>query len=168
MEQFLLTYISRPIDRLVDFIGRSVSWLTVAMTLIICGDVIMRYLFNSTKTWIIELEWHLFAIVFLIGASYTLLHDKHVRVDVFYERFSRKTKNRVNIFGLLLFLIPWSIVMIYYGYDYAINSFSFRESSPQPNGLPARYIIKSFISIGFILLMLQGISEVIKYSFSKK
>jgi len=157
-----ITHISNAIDSIVDRLGRGVSWLTAVLMTIICVDVIMRYLFSSTKTWVIELEWHLFAIIFLIGASYTLLHDKHVRVDLFYERFGNKKKSIVNAIGILLFLVPWTMVVIYYGWDYMLNSFSFREGSSQPNGLPARYVIKSFIVSGFVLLLLQGISEILK------
>ena len=161
----LFLSIAKFIDQLNTKLGNAVSWLTAVLMVIICIDVVMRYLFSSTKTWVLELEWHLFAIIFLIGAAYTLLEDKHVRVDLFYEKFSVRKKNIVNIIGVLIFLIPWSIVIIYYGYEYAINSYSFREGSPQPNGLPARYIIKSFIAIGFFLLFLQGLSVLIKSSF---
>ena len=155
---------SKAIDSLIDRLGRSISWLTTILMVIICLDVIMRYLFNQSENWIVELEWHLFAMIFLVGASYTLLHDKHVRVDLFYEKFSPRKKDLVNFFGILLFLIPWTIVVIYYGWDYTANSFSFREESSQSNGLPARYIIKSFIVIGFGLLFLQGVSGLIKHS----
>ena len=134
----------------------------------IFGDVIMRYLFSNTKTWVLELEWHLFAVIFLIGASYTLLHDKHVRVDVFYEKFSERKKDWVNIVGILLFMIPWTIVIIYYGWDYTLNAWSFKEGSPQPGGLPARYIVKSFIVIGFVMLLLQGVAEIFRRLTDKK
>lgn len=160
----ILIKMSKAIDSLIDRLGRSISWLTTILMVIICLDVIMRYLFNQSENWIVELEWHLFAMIFLVGASYTLLHDKHVRVDLFYEKFSPRKKDLVNFFGILLFLIPWTIVVIYYGWDYTANSFSFREESSQSNGLPARYIIKSFIVIGFGLLFLQGVSGLIKHS----
>ena len=156
------------IDSLNRKLGEAVSWLTLALVIIICVDVIMRYLFSSTKTWVLELEWHLFSIIFLVGAAYTLLSDKHVRVDLFYEKFRFPQKRLVNTIGVLIFLIPWSYVIIYYGFEYALNSFSFREGSPQPNGLPARYLIKSFISIGFFLLLLQGISIIIRSIFESE
>lgn len=154
--------VSTSIDGLIERIGRGTSWLTLILMVLICGDVIMRYLFNSTKTWIIELEWHIFSVLFLLGASYTLLHDKHVRVDLFYEKMSPRTKDVINAVGVLLFLIPWCLMVMSTSWDYASNSFSFRENSSQPNGLPARYIIKFFIWIGFFLLLLQGISQLIK------
>ena len=130
--------------------------------IVICIDVIMRYLFSATETWILELEWHLFAILFLIGASYALLHDKHVRVDIFYERFSLRGRNIVNAIGVILFLIPWAWVIISNGWDYMANSWAWGEGSPQPTGLPARWFVKSMIVLGFILLVVQGVSELIK------
>ena len=138
--------------------GRTMSWLTTILMLLICFDVIQRYFFNQSQTWLLELEWHLFSLMFLFGASYALLHDKHVRVDVFYEKFNANWKDVVNLFGILLFLLPWVIIVILHGWDYMLNSFYFREGSPQPNGLPARYFIKSAIVIGFLLLGIQGLS----------
>ena len=126
-----------------------------------CVDVIRRYLFNQTAVWITELEWHLFALIFLIGAGYALKHDKHVRVDLFYAKFSPKQKAWVNLLGTLLFLIPWCWIIISSSYNYAHNSYLINESSPDPGGLPARYIIKFSITVGFILLLLQAIALVL-------
>lgn len=156
------------IDNFIDRVGGAVSWLTTILMILICVDVVLRYLFSETETWVIELEWHLFAMIFLIGASYTLLYDKHVRVDLFYEKFSRRKKDLVNTIGVLLFLIPWSIIIISKGIDYTINSWNFNEGSSQPGGLPMRFIIKSFIPLGFILLLIQGISELIKAQVRKR
>jgi len=167
MKNLLLKF-AKGVDLLIDRLGSSVSWLTTILMIIICADVFLRYLLDQSENWIVELEWHLFAIIFLVGASYTLLHDKHVRVDLFYEKFSPAKKDFVNFLGILLFLIPWSLVILYYGWDYVANSFSFRESSSQPNGLPARYVIKSFIVIGFGLLLLQGLSGLIKHSLKPR
>lgn len=129
------------------------------LVVLICVDVLLRYFFNATQKWIIELEWHLFALVFLIGASYTFQKDKHVRVDVFYQGFSEKKKLWVNLLGNVFFLIPWCLVIIYVSIKYANVSFSYLEQSPDPGGLPARYLIKYAISLGFILLLLQAISD---------
>lgn len=146
------------IDNWIDRMGRTLSWVTTILMLLICFDVIQRYFFNQSQTWLLELEWHLFSLIFLLGASYALLHDKHVRVDVFYERFSPSWKDWINLIGVILFLVPWVIIIVTHGMDYMLNSLSFREGSPQPNGLPARYIIKSAIVIGFVLLGIQGLS----------
>ena len=149
---------SKVIDRVNEWIGVKISWLTSLLVLIICGDVVMRYFFNTSSAGVFELEWHIFAVIFLLGAAYTLKHDKHVRVDVSYSRFTEKQKAWVNLIGTLLFLLPFSVVVVYSSYKFVGNSFRLQESSPDPGGLPARFIIKSAITIGFALLLLQSIS----------
>ena len=144
---------------MINKIGSWISWLNVVLVVLICADVIMRYFFNFTEKWVIEMEWHLFAALFLIGASYTFKHDKHVRVDVFYQNFSERRKLWVNLIGNVIFLIPWCIVVMYASMKYANVSFSYLEGSPDPNGLPARYIIKYVITIGFFLLLLQALID---------
>ncbi len=140
------------------------SWLNVALVLLICLDVLFRYFFSFSKNWILELEWHMFSLVFLLGSAYALQYDKHVRVDVFYQKFSDKTKAIINLVGTVVFLIPWSYLVVTTAYKFANNSWYIREGSNQPGGLPARYIIKFMIVIGFILLALQGVSQIISYS----
>jgi TRAP-type mannitol/chloroaromatic compound transport system permease small subunit len=128
--------------------------------LLICFNVAQRYLFNHSEAWRTELEWHLFALIFLLGAGYALKHDKHVRVDLFYAKFSAKKKALVNLIGTLLFLLPWCVIVILASYKYAHNAWLINEGSPD-NGLPARYIIKFAITLGFVFLLLQAISLVI-------
>jgi len=164
----LFLFISKCIDTFINVLGQSVAWMTTILMLLICTDVVMRYLFSTSANWIVELEWHLAAVIFLIGASYALLYDKHVRVDVFYERLGRSHKNWVNILGVLLFLLPWSIVLMYHGWAYAESAYSYNQGSSQPNGLPARYIIKSFIPFGFFLLSLAGLSIIIKSVYNEE
>lgn len=142
---------------MINRIGSWISWMNVILVVLICGDVILRYFFNTTEKWVIEMEWHLFATIFLIGASYTMKHDKHVRVDLFYQNFSAKKKAWIDLLGNLFFLIPWCLVVIYASLKYANVSFSYLEGSPDPNGLPARYLIKYMISVGFLLLLIQAI-----------
>ena len=149
-------------ERLIAWIGEKISWLSFILILIIIVDVILRYLLSNTKTWILELEWHLFALIFLLGAALTLQKDKHVRVDLFYAKFSKKKKALIDLIGSVIFLIPWCLVIIYYGYNYGLNSLAFNEGSPNPGGLPARYIIKFCIAGGFLLLLIQAILEVFK------
>lgn len=154
----------KTIDNLIATIGRSISWLNVALIVIICLDVISRYLFSFSKNWILELEWHFFALIFLLGSAYALQEDKHVRVDVFYQRFSQRTQTVINLIGTVIFLIPWCYLVITSGYKFANNSLYISEGSPQPGGLPARYVIKFMIVVGFVLLLLQGVSMIVKYS----
>lgn len=150
------------IDKLTKAVGTLVSWLTVILVLIMVVDVAMRYLFSVTSAASFELEWHLFAGIFLLGAAYTLQQDKHVRVDVFYHRFSKKTQGWVNLIGSLFLLLPFCAVAFWESLSFVEASFNFRETSPDPQGLPARYLIKAVIPIGFFLLGLQGISEALK------
>ena len=105
-----------------------------------------------------ELEWHLFAIIFLVGAAYTLKYDRHVRVDVLYMKFKPKTKAWVNFLGSLIFLLPVCLIGIWSSKNFVMNSFLIGEGSPDPGGLPARYILKAVIPIGFFLLLLQGMA----------
>lgn len=150
------------IDSLNEVIGCLVSWLTTLLVLVVSYDVVIRYLFRKSSIAVQESEWHLFAVIFLIGAGYTLKHDRHVRVDVIYAKLSEKKQAWVNLLGSLIFLVPFSILIIWTSKDFVINSFLIRETSPDPGGLPARYILKASIPFGFFLLFLQGISLFLK------
>jgi TRAP-type mannitol/chloroaromatic compound transport system permease small subunit len=138
------------------------SYLYFGLIILICFDVAMRYIFSKSQVWIGELQWHIYAVLFLIGLSYTLQNDKHVRVDLFYNGFSDRTKNIIDILGNILLLIPWSVVVMYTAYNYASNSWYIKEASPNPGGLPAKYIIKFMIVIAFALFLVTGINEVAK------
>lgn len=147
------------INKMQNAIGAGVSWLALALVILICYDVITRYLFNHSSVALQELEWHLFAALFLLSAGFTLRHDSHVRIDVFYAKFSERKKEYVNLIGALLFLIPFCLVVIISSYDFVANSFIVGEVSPDGGGLPARYIIKAVIPLSFFLLLLQSISN---------
>jgi TRAP-type mannitol/chloroaromatic compound transport system permease small subunit len=150
------------IDRVNEWIGKVVSVLSLLLVVLICTDVLLRYLFNFSKAALFELEWHLFAALFLLGAAYTLKHDRHVRVDVFYSKFSEKQKSWVNILGTIFFLFPFCGIVAYTSLPFVADSYAMLESSSDAGGLPFRYIIKSCIPIGLFLLLLQGVSELLK------
>lgn len=156
----LLEAIVRIADAINEQVGKAVAWLTSVLVVIICFDVLIRYFFKASKVWMVELEWHFFALVFLLGAGYALKHDRHVRVDLFYTKFSEKGKAWVNLIGTLIFLIPWCVIILGSAYQFAHRSWLLGESSPNPNGLPALYVIKFAIVIGFVFLLLQGIALV--------
>jgi len=158
---FIKSYI-KFIDKLNSKLGYYTSWLTLLLVLITCFDVFTRYILNESSVALQELEWHIFSAIFLMAASYTLITDDHVRVDVFYSRFSEKQKAWVNFLGSVLFLIPFCVLVIYSSQNFVITSFQFKETSPDAGGLPARYILKSFIPLSFIFLFLQGISLAFK------
>lgn len=145
------------LTQLVAFFGKSVSWLSFLLVLIICLDVISRYLFNFSVAWVAEIEWHIFGLLFLFGSAYALSEEKHVRVDLFYQNFSIREKAQVNVIGTILFLIPWCLTLGWYSLKYALISFAMKETSPDPGGLGAFYFIKMAIPIAFLLLFFQGL-----------
>lgn len=150
------------LEKITTWVGERAKWLTTALVLLIFVDVVLRYLFSQTSAWVIELEWHLFALIFILGAAYTLAADQHVRVDVFYTRYSPRKKAWVNLLGTILFLIPWCLIVIYTSFNYAENSFAVKEISADPGGLPARYLIKFSVTVGFALLLLQALALCLK------
>ena len=161
-----LLKISRIIDLINERIGRLVYWLVLVMVLVgaynalaaSLGKMIQQKLTSNT---FLETQWYLFAIIFLLGAAYALKHDEHVRVDLFYRDSSRQRKALINLLGTLLFQIPFSILAIYFSWQWTLNSWAIFEVSSDPGGLP-RYPLKSMIIVSFSLLILQGISEAIK------
>ena len=154
----LLKVLRGTIDGLNETVGRVVSWVTLLLVLVVFVDVVMRYLFKTTFVFTQELEWHLFAFIFLIGAGYTLLHDGHVRVDIIYQRLSPKGRAWVNLIGVIFFLIPGCWLVISTSWKFVGNSFSMLEGSPDPGGIPYRFIVKGTMTVGYVLLLLQGIS----------
>ena len=154
----LLKAFSRWIDILNEWVGRGVAWVTLALVVVIFVDVVMRYLFNTSFVFTQELEWHLFGFIFLIGAGYTLLHDGHVRVDIIYQRLGLKGQAWINLLGVIFFLIPGCLMVMSTSWKFALNSFMIMEGSPDPGGIPFRFIVKGFIPAGFFLLLIQGIS----------
>jgi TRAP-type mannitol/chloroaromatic compound transport system permease small subunit len=150
------------LKKIISKTGKISSWFSLALVLLISTDVLLRYVFNFSTAALYEMEWHLFAIIFLLASPYTLQQNKHVRVDVFYNNFSKRKKNIVDLIGNIIFLIPFSFIIFYTSLPFVEDSYSILESSPDPGGLPYRFIIKSIIPIAFFLLMIQGILNAIK------
>lgn len=138
--------------------GRLAAWSSVLMVGVIFSLVVIRYGFGSFNQKISELTTYFFAISFLLSSGYALKHDSHVRVDLFYAKWSEKRKALVDLLGTLLFLTPWCAVAIITCWKYAYNSFKLGEVSSQPSGLPAVWVLKFLILIGFVLLLLQGLA----------
>ncbi|MBI3776484.1 MAG: TRAP transporter small permease subunit [Gammaproteobacteria bacterium] len=149
------------IDALNERAGRSVYWLVLVTVVLSAGNAISRKGFNLSSNALLEIQWYLFAAVFLLSAGYTLKRNEHVRVDVISGRLSKRAHAWIDIFGGLLFLLPASAVVLYYSWPYFVNSFVSQEWSSNPQGLiiwPA----KALIPAGFALLFLQGVAETIK------
>lgn len=134
--------------------------LNIVLVLLVIADIVSRYVFSATSAWVMELEWHFFAAIVLLAAPYTLAADEHVRVDLFYSRFSAKDKGLVNILGHLVFLIPWCLVVIYYSAGFAYEAWIHNEGSSDSGGLPYRFIVKALIPLGFVLLLLQSLADI--------
>jgi len=134
------------------------------MVLIIVYDISMRYLFQIGSVALQELEWHLFALVFLFGAAYTLKHDGHVRVDIFYQSRWMNDRRRayIDLFGTLFLLIPFCVLIIVSSGPFVGNAFAMGEGSPDPGGLPYRFLLKAAIPAGFVLLILQGVAQMLR------
>ncbi|WP_034229541.1 TRAP transporter small permease subunit [Aquimarina pacifica] len=150
------------LDWLGEKIGVVVSWTSVLLAVVISLDVVIRYVFEFTYVWMIELEIYLFGMLFLLSSGYTFKYEKHVRVDVFYTRLSDKRKAWIDLLGGVFLLIPWCYVVIVSSWYYGMSSFLMGESSPQPGGLPALYVLKFCITLGFTFLLLQGVSHMLK------
>ena len=153
------------IEAITEMVGLLASWLVLAMVLLICYDVAMRYLFQQGSVALQELEWHLFALIFLLGSAYTLKYDEHVRVDILYQSRFLTDRHRalINIFGTLLLLFPFCILILITAWPFMENAFHYNEGSPDPGGLPYRYLLKGSLLVAFGLLVLQGFAGLLKY-----
>ena len=145
------------LGKTINAVGYLCAVLMLLMIINVFFDVVMRYLFNDVSIGMQEMEWHLFAGVFLLGIGYTIKENEHVRVDVFYENFGPTTRALVNIIGTVLFLLPFSGIVAYYGYDFFIESYRLGEKSGDPGGMNFRWIIKSIIPLSFLFNILCGI-----------
>ncbi|MGB7085670.1 MAG: TRAP transporter small permease subunit [Phormidesmis sp.] len=161
-----LLLLSHKINRFTNLIGRLAYWLVLIMIGVGVWNVLGRYIGNAvgqnlSSNALIETQWYLFDLVFLLGAAYTLQHNEHVRVDVFYARWNRRRRAIADLIGTLFFLLPFSVLVIWFSWGAVAKSWAVRETSSDPGGL-ARYPIKTVIIVSFVLLILQGISDVIK------
>ena len=142
------------LSKIIDILGNFCSLLMLLMIVNVFYDVIMRYFFNDVSIGMQELEWHLFAAMFMFGIAYTLKEDAHVRVDIFYDVMSEKKKAIINIFGSVVFALPITLLILYFGSDYASEAYSMGEGSADPGGLPHRWIVRSVIPLSSFFLVL--------------
>ena len=156
-----LLNLSRLIDRLNEFVGRWVSWLVLAAVLISAANAIVRKAFNSSSNAFLEIQWYLFAAVFLLGAGYTMLRQEHVKIDVVLGRFAKRTQIKVEMFGIVVFLMPFVITVIGLVWPLVTKAYISGEMSSNAGGL-IRWPVFAMVPLGFGLLGLQGVSEFIK------
>ena len=157
----LLLALSRGIDRLNLAVGRLVGWLVLVSVLISAGNALVRYIFSTSSNAWLEIQWYLFSAVFLLCAGYTLLRNEHVRIDVVAGKLSPRAQAWIDLLGSLLFLLPMALIIFWLSWPSVIDSYQRHEMSGDAGGL-LRWPVKLLIPVGFALLALQGISELIK------
>ncbi len=154
------------IDRLNEFVGTMIQWLALVMVGVGAYNALARYASRwagmpLTSNALFDVQWYLFSLIFLLGAAYGLKHDVHVRVDVLYARLGPRAQAWVDLLGTLLFLLPFCALMLWTSWPAVRNSWAIRETSPDPGGL-ARYPIKTVLLVSFVLLLLQGLSRILR------
>lgn len=148
------------LDRFIEITGRMSSWLCLLLTLLVAGDVIARYVWHVGSVAEQELEWHVLAVIAMMGASYTLQQGEHVRVDIFYQYYGERLKRWLDILTPLFIVVPVALFIAYISLRFVEMSYAMHEGSPDPGGLPDRYLLKAFIPFGFGLVALQGAAMV--------
>ena len=152
------------LDEIIRRIGQYLSWLNAILIIVIILQVFLRYIMGMGLVVLEELQWHLYAVGIMIGLSYCLVQNTHIRLDLLHDNFSQRTKEWIELLGHLFLLFPIIIIMLIHGWDFFFESWMIRERSdaPHPIGLPARYIIKSFLLSGFGLLALAAFSSMVR------
>ena len=149
------------IERLIDAVGRATAWLALAIVLLMATNVVLRYLFSYGSVWTQELEWHLLAPLILFAIAWGMQKGEHVRVDVAYTHFSARNKALVNIVSAVLCLAI-SVGIVYLSLKYVQQAYVIDERSADPGGLTHRWVLKALIPLGFVLLALQSVAEIVK------
>lgn len=157
----VLIALSRAIDRLNEFIGKWVAWLILVSILVSAGNAVVRKALNTSSNAWLELQWYLFGAAFLLAAAYTLKQNEHIRIDIVYGTFSRRVQHWIDLLGHVFFLMPFVVLMIFYFVPYVSLSLRSGEMSTNSGGL-ILWPAKSMLLVGFFLLGLQGVSEIIK------
>ena len=156
-----LLSLSKAIDALSEWVGKAVAWLILAAVLISAGNAIVRKAFNTSSNGLLEIQWYLFAAVFLLAAGYTLLRGEHVKIDVIFGRFSKRTQIKIELFGFFVFLLPFVYAVLVEFTPLFLKALNSGEMSENAGGL-IRWPVYAMVPIGFVLLGLQGVSEIIK------
>lgn len=156
-----LLKLSRAIDALSEGVGKATIWLVLVVTLISAANAFVRYTFNYSSNGLLEIQWYLFSAIFLLCAGYTLMRNEHVRIDVISGRFSPRTHAWIDIIGTLFFLAPMAVAVLYLSWPIFINAYLNNEYSSNAGGLIV-WPVRALVPIGFSLLILQGVSELIK------
>ncbi len=153
------TAFSRAVEGALKRFGSWVSWFWIVLMAVICVNVFMKNALGQGSVRFEEIQWHIYSALFLIGLSYTMACDDHVRVDLFYERFGIRTKAWIDLLGIVLFLLPFLAVMLYYAFPFVVKAYTDAERSSSPAGLSHYWIIKSTLVIGLGMLVLSALAR---------
>lgn len=156
-----LLKLSRGIDALNTGVGKASTWLILVVVVISAGNAVMRYTIDWSSNGFLEIQWYLFSAVFLLCSGYVLLKNEHIRIDVICGRLSERTQNWIDVFGIIVFLLPMATLILYLSWPVFMNAWTTSEGSPNPGGL-IRWPVRLLMPIGFLLLTLQAVSELIK------
>jgi TRAP-type mannitol/chloroaromatic compound transport system permease small subunit len=144
------------IERVIESLGKATAWLTLVLVVLVCADVALRYIWHTGSIAQQELQWHLLAVIAMISAAFTFQQGDHVRVDVLYQHYPRWVKFGFDIVVNLLIVVPAMLFLAWISIGFVEQSWLLREGSSDPGGLPARYVIKAFLPLGFLLVAMQG------------
>ena len=157
--QLPTTALSRAIDPFLQRLGDGLSWIWVGLIFVIVLNVLLRYVFSEGRIELEEIQWHLYSTGFMFGLSYAFQADVHIRVDVLHERFSPELKAWIDLYGILLFVLPFTALMLIYGIPFVVDSYQTKEVSQSPGGLELRWLIKSVLVLGFSFLSLAAFAR---------
>ena len=157
--QLPTTALSRAIDPFLQRHGNGLSWIWVGLIFVIVLNVLLRYVFSEGRIELEEIQWHLYSTGFMFGLSYAFQADVHIRVDVLHERFSPELKAWIDLYGILLFVLPFTALMLIYGIPFVVDSYQTKEVSQSPGGLELRWLIKSVLVLGFSFLSLAAFAR---------
>lgn len=168
MTQSAVEGFANQVDKISVGLGKAIAWLTLIMVVTMTLIVVLRYGFNLGWIWLQETVLYMHGFVIMLAMSYTLVLDKHVRVDIFYRRWSVRKQNKINILGHVFFLIPTCLFILFMSWQYVAQSWSIFESSQEAGGLPILFVLKSLLVISPIILLLQAVAEIIKTVLNKE
>ena len=157
--QLPTTALSRAIDPFLQRLGNGLSWIWVGLIFVIVLNVLLRYVFSEGRIELEEIQWHLYSTGFMFGLSYAFQADVHIRVDVLHERFSPELKAWIDLYGILLFVLPFTALMLIYGIPFVVDSYQTKEVSQSPGGLELRWLIKSVLVLGFSFVSLAAFAR---------
>lgn len=153
---------SRRIDTFISRVGRGLSLIWLVLLAVIVINVLLRYAFNEGRIELEELQWHLYSTGFLLGLCFAYQADAHIRVDLLHERLQDRHKAWIELYGIVLFLLPFIMLVLIYSVPFVSSSFALAEESPSPGGLPWRWLIKAALPAGFVLLLLATLSRLLR------